>query len=171
MQASKYFCMIFLVSWIARRSKTTFVKFDNFWNILEPSKYISLVFKSLLDCQKVKNIFPEVWQFLECLETFKIFFYGFFSLLDCQKVKDNFSEVWQVLECLASFKIFFYNFEKSTGLPEGQKSIYWSLTSPGMSWNLQNNYLWFLKVSWLARRSKVTFLECLGTLKIFFYDS
>ena len=51
-------------------------------------------------------------------------------------------------------KKIFYDFQKSTGLPEGQKYLYWSLTSPRMSWKLQNIFVWFLKALWIARRSK-----------------
>ena len=114
------------VSWIAKRFKKTFLKFDKSWNVLQSSKYFSLIFKSLLDCQKVQNNFPEVWQ---------------------------------VLECLTIIEIFFYDFLKSPGLPEGSKQLFWSLTSTGMSYNLQNNFLWFLKVSWIARGSKIIFLK------------
>ena len=87
------------VSWIARMSKITFLKFYKSWNVLQASNYFSMIFKSLLDCQKVQDIFLEVWQVLEY----------FSSLLDCQNVQDNFSEVLQVLEYVASFKIFFYD--------------------------------------------------------------
>ena len=65
------------VSWIARRSEISLLKFDKSWNVLEASKYYSMIFKSLLDCQKVRNIFTEVWQVLKCLASFKIFFYDF----------------------------------------------------------------------------------------------
>ena len=34
-----------------------------------------------------------------------------------------------------------------------------NFTSPGMSCKLQNIFLWFLKVSWIARWSKNTFLK------------
>ena len=76
------------------------------------------------------------------------------STLDCQKVQNNFTEVWQVLECLASFKKIFYNFQKFPGLPECQKYLPYSLTNPVMSCKIQNIFLWFLTVSWIARRSK-----------------
>ena len=79
-------------------------------------------------------------------------------LLDYQKVQNNFLKVWQVLECLGRFKIFFYDFQKPPGLPEGPNWLFWSLTSPGMSLKLQNIFLWFLKVSWIAWRSKMIFL-------------
>ena len=42
-------------------------------------------------------------------------------------------------------------------MPEGPKHFSWSLASSEMSWKLQNNFLWFLKVSWIARRSKSFF--------------
>ena len=81
------------------------------------------------------------------------------SLMDCLNVQTNFSEVWQVLECLGSLEIFFYDFQKSHGLLEAPKLLFWSLTSLGMSWKLQNIVLWFLKVSWITRRSKIIFLK------------
>ena len=114
------------VSWIARRSKITLLKFDNSWNVFQASKYFSMIFK---------------------------------SLFDCQKVQDNFPEVWQVLECLASFKIFFYDFQKSPGLLEGPRYLSWRLARPGMSCKLQKIFLWYLKVSRIARRSKNIFLN------------
>ena len=30
---------------------------------------------------------------------------------------------------------------------------------PGMSWKLQNIFLWFLEVSWIGKRSKIYFLK------------
>ena len=158
-QLQNIFLWYLKVSWIARRSKIIFLKFDKSWNVLQASNYLSMIFKSLLECQKVKYIFLEVWQVLQCFASFQIFFYEFLvswiarrpkttflkfdkfwnvlpalkyfskifkSLLDCQKVHNIFSEVWQVLEYFGTFKIFFYDFEKSPGLPEGQKCIYWS---------------------------------------------
>ena len=80
------------VSWIARRSKITFLKFDKSWNVLQASKYFSMIFKSLLDCQKVQY-------------------------------------------------------------------ISWCLTGPWMSCKLWNIFLLFLKVSWIGRMSKITFLK------------
>ena len=114
------------VSWIARRSKISFLKVGKAWNVLQASENFSMIFKSVQDCQKVQKYL---------------------------------SEFWQVLECLGSFKIFFYDFQKPPGLPEGQKYLYWSLTSPGMSCKLQNIFLWFLKESWIARSSKITLLK------------
>ena len=73
----------------------------------------------------------------------------FKGLLDCHKVQHNFLEVWQVLEHLESFKIFL----------DGPRLLSWSLKSPGMSCKLQNIFLQFLKVSWIARMSKITFLK------------
>ena len=106
-------------SWIARRSKIYFLKFEKSWDVLEPSKYFSVFFKLLLDNLKVQNNFPEVWQVLECLgnskillydfqkylglpggpkvveasECFKIFFYAFTRLLECLEILNNFSEI------------------------------------------------------------------------------
>ena len=114
------------VSWIARWSKITLMKFETSRNVLQASKYFCIISKSLLECQKVQH---------------------------------SLSEVWQVLECLASFQIFFYDFWKSPGLPKGPRCISWSLTSSGMSDTLQNMFLWFSKDSWIARRSKMTFLK------------
>ena len=86
-------------------------------------------------------------------------FLWFLSLLDCQKIKCIFLEVWQVLEYLAIFKIFFYEFKKSPVLPEGPRWLFWSFESPGMSCKFRKVFLWFSKVSWIARRSKITFLK------------
>ena len=118
------FIWFLTVSWIAWRSKITFMKIDKSWNVLQASKYFSLIFKTFLDCQKVQN---------------------------------NFYENGQVLEYLSSFKIFFFDFSQSPGLPAGPSQLFWILTSPGMSWKLQNIFLWFLKVSWIAKRSKNDF--------------
>ena len=131
------------VSWIARWSKITLMKFCKSWNVLHASKYFFMICTSLLDCQKLQNNFPEVLQ---------------------------------ILECLASFKIFFYDFQKSPKFLEGPKYLSWCLTSPGMSCKLQNIFLWFSKVSCIARRSKITFpevlqiLQCLVSFRIFFND-
>ena len=44
-------------------------------------------------------------------------------------------------------------------MPEGQRWFFWSLTTPGMSHKLQNIFLWFLKDSWIVRRSKIILLK------------
>ena len=100
--------------------------------------------------------FDSSWKALEASKYFSMIFKSF---LDCLKVQNDCLDVWQVLECLGRFKIFFYDFQKPPGLPEGPNWLFWSLTSPGMSLKLQNIFLWFLKVSWIAWRSKIIFLK------------
>ena len=116
--------------------------------------------------------FDKSWNVLEALKYFSIILK---SLLDYQKVRNIFPEVWQVLECPGSFKIFFYDFLKPLGLPEGQKYLYWSLTSPAMSWKLKKFSMIF-KSLLDCQKVKKNFLEvwqvleCLESFKIFFYD-
>ena len=98
--------------------------------------------------------FDKSWNVLQASKYLSMIFK---STLDCQKVQNNLTEVWQVLECLASFKKKFYYFQKFSGLPECQK------------------YLPSLTVSWIARRSKITFMKMdkswnvLPTSKYFFH--
>ena len=126
-------------------------KLQYFFLLFLKVSWIDRMFKiTLLKMDKSRNV----------LEASKYFSMIFKSLLDCQKVQNNFSEVWQVLECLGSFKIFFYDFQKTPGSLEGPRWTYWILTCPGMSWNLQNIFLLFLKVSWIARRSKIMLGSC-----------
>ena len=102
--------MILKVSWMPRRSKKTFLKFDKSWNVFKPSKYFSMIFKSLLECQKVQKTLLKFYKSWNVLEASKYISMIFKSLLECQKVPINFVEVEQVLECLGSFKIYFYDF-------------------------------------------------------------
>ena len=44
-------------------------------------------------------------------------------------------------------------------MPEDPKYLSWSLISTWMSYKLENIFLWFLKVSCIARRSKIPFLK------------
>ena len=112
-------------SWIARRSKNIFLKFDKTWNVCQASKYFSMIFKASWIARRSKIIFLKFGNSLNVWQASKYFSMIFKSLLDCQKVQDNFPDIWQVLECFTSFKIFFYD---------------------------------FLKVSWISRGSKITFL-------------
>ena len=79
--------------------------------------------------------------------------------MDCQNVQIIFSEVWQVLECLGSIKIIVYDFLKVSWIAKRSKTFSCSLASSAMSWKLQNNSLWFLKASWIARGSEISLLK------------
>ena len=78
------------------------------------------------------------------------------SLLDYQKVQIIFQKFWNVLQAWKYFsmiskchldclkvKITFLKFDKS----------------PGTSCKLQNMFVWFLKVPWIAWRLKIIFLK------------
>ena len=147
------------VSWIARMSKITLLKFDKSWNVLPASKYFSMISKRVLDCQMVQDTFLKYGKSWNVLQASKYFPMTSKSLLDCKTVQDYFPDVLKALECLASLKIFFYDCSKSPGLPECLRWPFCSVTSPGMSCKLQNIFLWILKVSWIAWRFKRPFLK------------
>ena len=109
--------------------------------------------------RRSKIIFLKFYKSWNVLQPSKYFSMIFKSILDCQKVQINFSEAWQVLKCHPTFKIYLYDFYKTPGSLEGPKLLSWSFTSPGTYYNHQNIFLWFLKVSWIARRSKRTLLK------------
>ena len=109
--------------------------------------------------RRSKITFLNFFKSWNVLQPSKYFSMIFKSILDCQKVQINFPEAWQVLNCHPTFKIYLYDFYKSHGLLKGPKLLSWSFTSPGTSCNHQNIFLWFLKVSWIARRSKMTLLK------------
>ena len=164
------------VSWIARRSMITLLKFGMFWNVLQASRYVSIIFKSLLDCQRrSKKTFLKFGKSWNVLEASKYFSMNSKSLLDCQKVKDNFPEVWHVLECLASFRKCF-NFLKVSWIARRSKITFLKC---GKSWNVlqASEYFSMLFKSFLdCQNVQDNFpevwqvLECLASFQIFFYE-
>ena len=130
------------VSWIARRSKISFLKVGKAWNVLQASKYFSMIFKSVLDCKKIKNIFLEVWQVLECLSRFKYFSMNFkvsWIAIGPKMTLLKFDKSWIVLQAPNYFSFIF------TSLLDCQK--------------IQDIFLEVWQV-----------LEYLASFKIFFYD-
>ena len=151
LQASKYFLWFLQVSCIARGSKIPFLEFDKFWNVLQTSKYFSMIFKSLLECHKVKKLYwRKTTLVLSC--KFQNIFIWF---------KNNIISVWKVLKYPAGFNFFmiFKNLLDYQKVLNTFSGVWKVLTSPGMSCKLKNIFLWLLKVSWIARRSKITFLK------------
>ena len=67
----------------------------------------------------------------------------------------NFYKSWNVLQSSKFFSMIFTSILDCLKLQNNFPKV----TSPGMSCELQNIFLWFLKVSWIARLCKRTFLK------------
>ena len=65
------------VSWIARGSKITFLKFYKSWDVFQASKYFAMIFKSFLDCQNVQDNFQVFSNFRKCLLILEKLFWSF----------------------------------------------------------------------------------------------